>query len=290
MKVLLFGGTTGMLAHDIEKILIQQGIEHISIPRTKLSLDNETLLLSLITTYNPTHIINTIAFTQVDLAEDQPENAYIVNVIFSKYLARICSSLDIDLIHYSTDFVFDGNTVSPYKETDYPQPISIYGKTKYEGEREILNHCMRSYIIRTAWLFGIAKENFITKILHKVQEQGSLPVVADQYGCPTYTKELAIATLPFLTDNIEYGIYHITNSGEASWFSLAQYAVECYNKIHLTTYQITPILSADFPQKAKRPAYSVLNTHHYNEQTKYTLPHWRESVHEFISTYIQQYT
>ena len=285
MKILLLGGITGMLAHDIERVLQQEAIEYISIPRSSISFSNKYELRASITQHMPTHIINTIAFTQVDDAEDKLEEAYTVNVTFSKYLACICNELDIELIHYSTDFVFDGNTVSPYTEKDTPHPINIYGTTKYEGEREILQHCMKSYIISTAWLFGISKENFITKILRKVQQVGSISVVADQYGCPTYTKELAYATLPFLTENIEYGIYHVTNQGEASWFSLASYAVACYNKIYKTDYTVHPILSLNFPQKAKRPEYSVLNTQYYTEQTQHTLPHWRESVYEFINEY-----
>lgn len=286
MKILLLGAITGMLAHDIEKVLQQEAIEYLAIPRKNISMDNKEHLYTLITEYMPTHVINTIAFTQVDNAEDEPEEAYTVNVTFCGYLASICNKLDIELIHYSTDFVFDGNTILPYKEQDFPNPLSVYGKTKYEGEKEIRNHCMKSYIIRTAWLFGIAKENFITKILRIAQQNGTLSVVADQYGCPTYTKELAYATLPFLKQNIPYGIYHVTNLGEASWFSLAQYTIDCYNKVHGTDYCVRPIRSSDFPQKAIRPSYSVLDSQYYSEQTGYTLPHWRESVYEFIHDYI----
>lgn len=289
MKILLLGGMTGMLAYDLEKAFQYEGIEYLPIARKSLSMQDEAHIRTLIKDYMPTHVINTIAFTQVDEAEEKSEEAYVVNVLFTRYLAKICSSLDIELIHYSTDFVFDGNTHAPYRETDYPNPLNMYGKTKYEGEREILTHCMKLYIIRTAWLFGIAKENFITKILQRVQESGSLHVVADQYGCPTYTKELAYATLPFLQDTIEYGIYHITNTGEASWFALAHYAVQCYNALCRTKYTIVPTCSADFPQKAKRPQYSVLNTQHYSQQTRRTLPHWRESVEEFVHYYVKEH-
>ena len=205
---------------------------------------------------NPQYIFNGIAYTAVDEAEDHRDDAYELNKSFPAMLGRLVRGSTIRLLHYSTDFVFNGKKKFPYGEEDTPDPLSVYGSSKLAGEQALLatapDNCC---ILRTAWLFGPGRKNFVSTILKLAASSPKLTVVHDQVGCPTFTDDLAEWSLQLAEKNIS-GLFHAVNGGQASWCELASEAVSLVN----ADATVQPITSAQWPQKAQRPAYSVLNT------------------------------
>lgn len=231
--------------------------------RTDLDLLSRTQVEAYLSSTRASVLINTVAYTKVDQAEDEPEEADRLNRQLPFVLSQACQALDLYLVHYSTDFVFNGKKHTPYTPDDLTDPLSVYGRTKLQGERELQNMGLdRLLIIRTAWLFGPHKTNFVSRILELAATRPELGIVHDQVGSPTYTLDLAAHTLA-LMERQATGIFHLVNAGQASWCELAAEAVQCTD-IHS---QIRPITSAQYPQKAARPAFSVLDTSKFRSVT-----------------------
>ncbi len=275
-KLLVLGGKTGMLGQALCRLAQSQGLEVATLGREDGDVTDLEFLKSKITEINPTLIFNAIAYTAVDKAEEDVQNASLINKRIPEMLACILKNTNIFLVHYSTDFVFDGKKTSPYSETDETNPLSVYGETKLAGEIALqkLENCA---ILRTAWLFGSGRKNFISTILKFAQEKECLRVVHDQFGSPTCTKDLAEMSF-VVAKKRATGIFHAVNAGQASWCELASEAISIFN---LHTF-VEPICTKDWPQKAIRPSYSVLSTKKMAETLGYTPRPWIQALREYI--------
>lgn len=230
-------------------------------------------------------IINCAAYTAVDRAEDDPETAQKLN---ADALINICTAAKhygATLIHFSTDYVFDGSSSVPYIETDSTNPQSVYGRTKLQGEQNIVGLLPEHYIIRTAWLYGKSGNNFVSTMLRLMNERESLKVVNDQRGSPTYAVDLAKAVLRIMQlDNHRYGIYHYSNEGNITWYDFAYEICRQGKRMGLIKKDclIEPCTSSEFPQKAHRPSFSLLNKQKMKETFSLSIPQWDESLTSYL--------
>jgi len=277
-KVIVLGGVTGLLGVPLTQALRQAG--HAVLPTTRGTLDpfDREAVVAAVRAFAADWIVNTIAYTAVDKAEDEPDEAARLNRVLPGNLARICQETGAGLVHYSTDFVFDGKKTSPYAETDPVDPQSVYGKTKLAGERAILEVGLEKHLIlRTAWLFGPGKTNFVEKILGFAKTRDVLKVVHDQIGSPTSTADLSGMTVDLLQAGAT-GLFHTVNSGRASWCELASEAVSTAG----INCEVLPITSAEYPQKAKRPAYSALDTGRFAAAVGHAPRPWIQALREYV--------
>jgi dTDP-4-dehydrorhamnose reductase len=229
-------------------------------------------------------IINCAAYTAVDRAEEEPALAMLVNYEAVVNLVRACKVCDSFLVHISTDYVFDGKSSEPYREDDPTHPDSSYGKSKLAGEDAMMACLVKGMIIRTSWLYSSFGSNFVKTILKKGAEKGKLQVVNDQFGCPTYARDLAAAILDILPKALStnmFDVYHYANEGRCSWFDLATEAVSLA-KINC---QVNPVTSDQYPQKAPRPAYSVFDTTKIRTTFGITIPGWKESLRDCVEAW-----
>ena len=246
----------------------------------ELNITNESDIKNVFKSKKFDFCINCAAYTAVDKAEEEIEKAYNINVVGVKYLSKACKENKINLIHISTDFVFNGNSKNPYKENDDTSPISVYGETKLKGEQEIMSNMNNYFIIRTSWLYSEYGNNFVKTMLKLSQQHKKLNVVDDQIGTPTYAKDLAKTIFHLIdTSHTPYGIYHYSNEGSVSWFDFAKAIFE-ESEINI---KVEPIKSEQYPTLAKRPKYSVLNTSKIREKLKAEIPNWRDSLIECLS-------
>jgi len=260
-KVIILGAN-GMLGHALRKILSHA----IFLGHMDLDITDAKRVNDFITHERPAVVINTAAYTDVDGCEDNRDHAFAVNGYGPGYLAAACAQAGAALVHYSTDYIFDG-TRPAYQEEDPPNPINIYGESKLMGEVSIRKNMENYRIIRTSGLFGPNGKNFVDTILSLSRQMEMVRVVTDQVLKPTYTVDLAQVTPDIISR--APGIYHITNDGQCSWYEFARAFIP--NAIPCTT--------AEFPRRAKRPAYSVL----MNTKTP-PLRNWREAVFEYIQS------
>jgi dTDP-4-dehydrorhamnose reductase len=255
--------------------------------------------------HGPEWVINCAAYTAVDRAEDEPEAAERLNAAAPENLARVCEERGAALVHVSTDYVFDGKRTGPYPEDETPSPIGVYGKTKAEGERRIASALDRHIICRTAWLFGPGGKNFVSTMLRLFSERTELSVVSDQHGRPTYAPDLAGALVGLLDaaarstpapagagaaavagarNDRPWGIYHFSNAGQTTWYDFAReiYRQATDRGLVSDSCTIKPVLSAEYPTKAHRPANSVLSTTR-TERTLGRAPRpWQEALSDYL--------
>lgn len=223
----------------------------------------------------PDFCINAAAYTAVDKAESESEKARLINVLGPKNLAEICYETDCTLLHISTDFVFDGNQTSAYKEIDLPHPINVYGLTKLEGERALMHTIEKYFIVRTSWVYSQFGNNFMKTMLRLASDRNELNVVDDQIGSPTHAIDLARMLLTIVRSPIQnYGIYHYCNQGQTSWYGFAKAIFEHYQ----TKIELKPITTSQYPTPAKRPRNSVLDTSKIRETFEVSIPGWQESL------------
>ena len=289
MKILLTG-SNGQVGFELNKKLSALG-EVIATDREELDLTNLNAIRNFIDHTKPDIIINPAAYTAVDQAESEPELAYKINTLAPEVLADKARELDIPLIHFSTDYVFDGLKKDAYVETDLTNPQSIYGKTKCEGEEKIRKH-PKHIILRTSWVFGSHGNNFLKTMLRLIQEKDSLNIVGDQWGSPASSSMLSDVTFKIVDTIIKnknfnnYGTYHVTSDGETNW---QQYAILIANeliklnvKIKCEPDQILPIPTSEYPTAAKRPLNSRLNTDKIKKTFMLELPHWESEVKKVL--------
>ena len=242
-------------------------------------------------------IINCAAYTAVDAAEDDTENAALVNATGALNIARSARNHGAKLIHISTDYVFDGKSSVPYKETDAKNPTGVYGKTKSDGEDAICCAMTQYYIIRTAWLYGFYGKNFVRTMTNLFNSKDSVKVVSDQRGTPTCAKDLASVIVTIIEKSQKatsffgknsapsYGIYHFSNRGETTWFDFAKKIYELGKKCGKVTGECKtlPCTAAEFGAKAPRPAYSVLSKEKIEKELRIKIPDWEQSLKLFLS-------
>ncbi|HSF76709.1 MAG TPA: dTDP-4-dehydrorhamnose reductase [Microcoleus sp.] len=286
MKILLAGGS-GQLAQELQPILLSWG-EVIALDRTRLDLSQPESIRQAMAEIQPDLVVNSGAYTAVDKAESEPELAYAVNCIAPGIFAEECEKLGASLIHFSTDYVFDGSHGSAYLETDSTNPLGTYGKSKLAGEAAIRKAGNRHIIIRTAWVYGNGgKGNFVKTMLRLGKEREEIRVVADQIGSPTWTGDLGAATsqiIPLLGPET-FGTYQYTNSGVCSWydFAIAIFEEAAQLGLPLKVQRVIPITTAEYPTPAKRPAFSVLSTVKISALLGTHPPHWRQGLRKMLA-------
>ena len=269
MKILIFG-KDGQLGKAFKKILLDK--EVIFVGRQECDLSNSKSVKNFLNQVKPDQIINAAAYTAVDKAEQEKELAFAVNTLAVREMAEYCVAYQKVLMHFSTDYVFDGNKTTPYLESDICNPLSTYGKSKFAGELAIMESFSNKldqqkgsfYILRTSWVYGEGN-NFIRTILRLAKERSELKVVSDQYGVPTNTNWLARLSLQLINQkNALSGIYHAVPSGRTSWFELAHFLIECANNLgvefKLDLNHLYSIPASVYPLPAKRPMNSCLST------------------------------
>ncbi|MEO3404448.1 dTDP-4-dehydrorhamnose reductase [Mucilaginibacter sp. CAU 1740] len=276
MENILVFGAAGQLGQCLKKVALSSGITSIVfLPEAKANILNEALLSQVFEQYKPTHIINCAAYTAVDKAEDDIEQARSVNKTGGKNLAAQCKAHGTIMVHISTDFVFSGDTSTLLTENDATEPISIYGLTKLEGEHDIVATLPEHYIIRTSWLYSEYGNNFVKTMLKLGAERDELKIIADQIGTPTYAIDLAAAILKIITSNSgNYGIYHYSNEGVTSWYDFAKGIFDLSG----TQVKAFPIRTSEYPTRAKRPAFSVMDKAKIKETFSLEIPYWRDSL------------
>lgn len=283
MKVLVTG-SAGQLAGDLIPALERGGHSVTGFASGALDITDADKVGFEAARLRPGCIINTAAYTKVDLAEKERERAFAVNRDGARNLARAAASTGAPLIHISTDFVFDGSKGTPYDEEDPTGPLGVYGASKLAGEEEILKVLPEHYIIRTSWLYGARGNNFVKTILRLAAERDAIRVVYDQAGTPTWTGDLAASVVTVIdaieAGTLDYGIYNYSNEGVASWYDFAEAVVEESRRLGATLKcrAIEPILTAEYPTPAKRPAYSVLDKQKIKRTFGVRIPHWRASL------------
>lgn len=275
---MVLGGKTGLLGQSLCAALTKAGWTALPVGRDDADLFDTDQLAALLDRHAPEVVCNTVAYTQVDLAEDEPELAMRVNKLLPAKLGRLAKQRGIHLVHYSTDFVFDGQSCEPYQPGDSVNPLCVYGKTKLAGEHALRELALdRLTILRTAWLFGPGRTNFVAKILDLAAQRTSLNVVHDQIGSPTYTPDLAEYSVELLKAG-GTGVFHLVNGGCASWCELAASAVQTMG----LQCDVHPITSDQYPQKARRPAYSVLNSESFSALTGIKPRPWLHGLREYV--------
>ncbi|MGV6846283.1 MAG: dTDP-4-dehydrorhamnose reductase [Lutibacter sp.] len=283
MENILVTGAQGQLGNSIQAIS-QEFPKYQILFKDRKSLDitNKELVKNFIKKNNISTIVNAAAFTQVDLAEDEADKANLINAFGTKNLAEIAKELNVKLIHISTDYVFNGKKNFPYVERDETNPESIYGKSKLSGEQAIKKvNPAGSVIIRTSWLYSEFGSNFVKTILKLSFEKDEIKVVHDQVGSPTYAIDLAEFIMKIIPKikNKDTEIYHFSNIGYCSWYDLAVKIVEVAN----SNCKVLPIPSSQFPTKAIRPKYSVLNTNKAFQTFGIKNRNWKEGLNQCLN-------
>lgn len=282
MKILVTGAA-GQLGREIVLLLESEANEIVAIDRDELDFSIPGEVAEGVAVQRADWVVNCAAYTQVDKAEQEWEEAFLVNRDSVLAVAEGVKSYGGRLLQISTDFVFDGSQSTPYGEQDQANPLSIYGKSKWEGEKALLQVMPGAVILRTAWVYGEHGNNFVKTMLRLAAERDELGVVEDQIGTPSWTYDVARAVHTLLTADTS-GIFHFTNEGIASWYD---FAVEIINTARelgypVKTNRVKPIPTSDYPTAAIRPHYSVLSKRKIRGLLDYDIPHWRESLHAML--------
>ena len=276
VKVLVTGGR-GQLAKCIKMASKRRADLNISFEDSSLFdiTNSSQMRVYLSKNKDFEFLINCAAYTNVDLAEKNKDKAYQVNAEGAEKLAKICKEFNIKLVHISTDFVFDGSNTRPYKETDVPNPSSVYGASKLQGEKNIMERLSSYFIIRTSWLYSEFGSNFVKTILRLADTQKEIKVVSDQIGSPTNAHDLADFLLEIISINsTNYGTYHFSNTGETSWYGFAKEVFRICN----VSADLQPISSSAYASLANRPKYSVLDTKKGKETFNLNPYYWPDSL------------
>lgn len=278
MERILITGGTGQLGYDVYlEVKSKYPNAKVLLPeRDYMDLTNFNSIDSLITRFKPDVVFHCAAYTAVDKAEEEEELCYYTNTLGTGYIATACEKSGAKLVYISTDYAFDGTKDEPYIEEDKPNPLNVYGRSKILGEKLVLKYD-KTFVVRTSWVFGLNGKNFIKTIINAAKTKKELSVIGDQIGSPTYTKDLA-KFLVSLAETDKFGIYHAHNEGYTSWYELAKYVLDlCGIKT-----PVKEIATKDYPQKAKRPLYSVLSTDKLKENGFEPLPHWHKAVAKYV--------
>ena len=275
MKILITG-SNGMLGQDLVEVL-KDNHELILTTSKTLDITDKKHVIDFISDSKPDLVINSAAYTDVDGCETNQDIAYAVNGEGVKNLALACSEVDCPLVHVSTDYVFKGDNTRPWVEDDEVGPISVYGKSKLQGEEAIQEILDKFYILRTAWLYGTNGKNFPKTMLELAENHSEITVVYDEVGTPTYTPDLAKA-IAELIETDKYGIYHLTNSGHCSWCEFARYIFEIAD----VDVKVIPVTASEFARPAPRPHYSVLENKNWVKNGFKPLRSYKEAIKEYI--------
>ena len=279
--VVLVTGSGGQLGQSLQFIAKNHSeIDFVFCDSTQLDITNKIEVKAIFNQTKPNFCINAAAYTAVDKAESEYETAELINVIGAINLAEVCKEFEVVLLHISTDFVFDGNKKTPYKEVDNTNPSGVYGQTKLDGELAIQAIWHKHYIVRTSWVYSQFANNFLKTMLRLASERTTLSVVNDQIGTPTNAIDLAETLVEIIIKtnqqpaNDNFGIYNFSNEGQCSWYEFAKKIFE-FNNIQI---DLKPIPTTDFPTPAKRPKYSVLDKSKIIDTFGLQIKSWEESL------------
>lgn len=276
MKVVVTGAK-GQLGTDVVQLLADEGIEVYGYGREGLDITNFDQVKQIITDVRPDVVIHAAAYTKVDLAESEPDQAFLINAYGTRNVAVASEAVGAKLVYISTDYVFDGKENKPYHEFSPTNPLSVYGKSKLAGEQFVRDFHSRFFIVRTSWVFGKHGNNFVKTMLKLAREREELMVVNDQIGCPTYTVDLANCILDLIHTE-KYGIYHVSNSGHCTWYEFAKAIFEEAG----IKVKVNPCATKDFPRPAPRPAYSVFDHMSLRLNNFKNMRNWRYALKDFI--------
>ncbi|WP_339496613.1 dTDP-4-dehydrorhamnose reductase [Pseudomonas canadensis] len=286
MKILITG-QHGQVSRELQLRL--QGLgELIVLGRDQLDLADADQIRQHVRAHRPGLIINAAAHTAVDLAESEPDAAFAINAIAPGILAEEAKALGIPLIHYSTDYVFDGSKPAPYTETDTPNPLGVYGQSKLAGEQAVTAVGGEHLILRTSWVYSNHGKNFLLTMQRLLQEKPQMRIVADQIGAPTWAGSIANSTRALIErwqagEPGEWGIYHLTAGGETSWFGFAQAIGEHLREQDKACAELEPIPSSAYPTPAQRPLNSRLDCSRLLQQWHVSQPHWQDALRECLA-------
>ena len=285
VKKILITGANGQLGNEMR--LLSDKFPTFSFDFTdigELDLCNTEAVLDYCIRTKPSYIINCAAYTAVEKAEEDTELCTKVNRDAVANIAKAAKAVNAKVLHVSTDYVFDGTNHTPYVETDPVCPVSVYGRTKLEGEQVLQEICPESVILRTAWLYSPFGNNFVKTMIKLGRERDKLSVIFDQIGTPTYAGDLASALMQIIVSaekgTFVPGIFHFSNEGACSWYD---FAVSIHKIAGIKNCQVLPIETKDFPAKVSRPAYSVLNKSKIKAVYGITIPHWETSLADCIA-------
>lgn len=281
MKILVTGAT-GQLGWDVVKELKKRNIECRGVGSKELDITDKEAVFAYIRGYRPDAVIHCAAYTAVDKAEDEPEKCRDVNVNGTAYIAEACREINAKMVYISTDYVFGDDGDKPHEVDDPVHPLNVYGRTKWEGEEVVRRILQKYFIVRISWVFGEHGNNFVKTMLRLGESHKEISVVADQFGAPTYTADLA----PLLCDMIkidEYGTYHACNSGCCSW---AEFAKEIFKNAQMDV-KVIPIQTGEYPTKAKRPKNSRLHMSKRKNAGIRIMPLWQSAVQRYLAILIK---
>lgn len=277
MRVLVTG-YKGQLGYDLVNELEKRGHEAVGVDIEEMDITDRASVEKVIPEANVEAVIHCAAYTAVDAAEDNEELCRKVNAQGTRNIAEACRKSDLKMMYISTDYVFDGQGERPWEPDDSRDPLNVYGQTKYEGELAVEELVEKFFIVRIAWVFGVNGKNFIKTMLRIGEENGKVSVVDDQVGSPTYTYDLA-RLLADMIGTDRYGRYHATNEGICSWY---EFAAEIFKQAGMDKVEVTPVTSADFQAKAKRPSNSRMSKDKLDEKGFERLPSWQDALARYL--------
>ena len=277
MKVFVTG-VKGQLGHDVMNELAKRGLGGIGVDVEEMDITDAEACERVIKAAAPEAVIHCAAYTAVDAAEDNEELCRRVNGQGTRNIAKVCAELDIPMMYISTDYVFNGQGERPWEPDDEREPLNVYGQTKYEGELAVEELLKKYFTVRIAWVFGLNGKNFIKTMLRLGKERGAVSVVDDQIGSPTYTYDLARLLVDMIQTD-RYGRYHATNEGLCSWY---EFACEIFRQAGMDEVKVTPVDSASYPAKAKRPFNSRMSKEKLTENGFERLPSWQDALGRYL--------
>jgi dTDP-4-dehydrorhamnose reductase len=286
---ILVTGAKGQVGRELIEQGHLKGFSMVGTNHHELDITDRHAIENTLFKNNIRLAINAAAYTAVDKAESESEQAFEINSNGAACMASACSKANIPLIHISTDYVFNGEKKEPYVETDSISPIGVYGKSKAQGEAEVKNHLKQHIILRTSWVYGIHGHNFVKTMINLAKTTNMIRVVDDQFGCPTFARDIA-KTILSIADHIQrlkeppWGTYHYCGMGTTSWFGFAEKIFEFANKFEtLAVKQVVPIRTDEYPTAAKRPANSALNCDLIHQHFGIIQKPWEQSLEEMIT-------
>lgn len=277
ITTVLVTGAEGQLGSDLVLLLVLSGYKVFGMGKSELDITNEEEVNKVVSFLKPEIIIHCAAYTQVDKAESDSDTVFLINGIGTRNIAIAAESIHAKLIYISTDYVFDGCSTTAYHEFSPVSPINIYGTSKLAGEMMVRDFHSKFFIVRTSWVFGMNGNNFVKTMLQLSREREQLKVVNDQIGSPTYTLDLSKCIMQLMETN-KYGIYHVSNSGCCSWFDFAKEVFRQTNNSII----LEPCTTDEFPRRAKRPKYSILDHMSLRINKFEPMPHWKSALTRFL--------
>ena len=276
MRVLVTGAK-GQLGHDLMNEMAKRKIDAVGVDVEEMDITDPGAVDRVLGASGADAVIHCAAYTAVDAAEDNPELCKKINGEGTENIAKVCARLDIPMMYISTDYVFNGQGERPWEPDDPREPLNVYGEAKYEGELAVEKWLKKYFVVRIAWVFGVNGKNFVRTMLRLGRERGKVSVVNDQIGSPTYTYDLARLLVDMIQTD-KYGRYHATNEGLCSWY---EFAVEIFRQAGLSV-EVTPVTSAEYAAKAKRPMNSRMNKDTLDQNGFDRLPSWQDALSRYL--------